>query len=94
MEWILSQLTIPARSLEALAWAVAGYIVAAISWGFRVELKLAKLDRDQVAANQASDAIKHDVTELRHFADDARVHMARVDERLIKILETVERNNR
>ncbi len=92
MEWILAQLTVPVRTLEAAGWALVGYIVAAIGWGFRVELKLAKLDRDQIAANEASNAIKSDVKELRNFTDDARVHMARVDERLVKIIEAVERN--
>ena len=91
MEWILADIVIPTRTLEAAGWAVVGYIIAAIGWGFRVELKLAKLDRDQIATNSVVDAIKTDVRELRAFADDSRVHQARVDERLVKIMEALER---
>lgn len=88
---VLCEITIPDNVVQAVGFVLLGYILAAIGWGFRVELKLAKLDRDQLAANQASDAIKSDVKELRKFADDARVHMVRVDERLGKIMEAVER---
>lgn len=89
MEWILAQLTIPARTVETALWALGGYIAAAIGWGFRVELKLAKLDRDQQVANQVADSLKGSVERLVKFEGDARVHMARVDERLDQIVELV-----
>ncbi len=91
MVWLLAQLTIPVRTLEAAGWALVGYIVAAIGWGFRVELKLAKLDRDQQVANKVADSLKDSVDRLVRFEGDARVHMARVDERLDQIVELVKR---
>lgn len=84
---MLAEITIPDPTLAAATFALAGYIVAAIGWGFRVELKLAKLDQDAKVQKVVADEMRADVKSLVNFQQESRLHMGNVDQKLETILE-------
>jgi Tfp pilus assembly protein PilO len=89
---MLAEITITDPTLAAATFALAGYIVAAIGWGFRVELKLAKLDQDAKVQKVVADEMRSDVKSLVNFQQESRLHMGSVDQKLEAILERLNKN--
>lgn len=73
---------------------LAGYVVAAIGWGFRVELKLARLDQDAKASKALQDEMRLDIKTLVADSAKARIHEARSDAALGEIKALLERDDR
>ncbi len=75
----LAAVTVPDSYMEKATFLVIGYVMAAIGWGFRVEMKLAALAREDQNLKSAVMEIKSDTKEVKDKANATHEAVIRIE---------------
>lgn len=81
---LFAAISVPDSYLEKATFLVIGYVMAAIGWGFRVEMKLAALAREDQNMRTVVTEIKADMKDVKDKSSATHEAVIRIETMLSK----------